>query len=622
MANTYKTLNPIGSTSPKDLYDNASNFDEGMNSLSPSFKDRFDRRRETWAGMETAFQTMLDSFGFVYLADYVDGVPGIIITSRNQYIVRAGVQYHLSPETSLPFTTTGVWATDQTSFLAFTDDGALRLDLADQVDPLKGAGMIGYQGAPLTTTLAALTAGVVGATSFRVAPTVADLRLGTTSGINFQLTSGYYAAGDTGGNSLYRRVPGDTTSADNGGSVLVDANNVRWYLCHSGSVNIEQFGAKPDATTNSASIVNTMLNVAGIKEVTFGAGPYAWTGAITMVANKSLRGIEGAGTSVYVLGATTVIMKQATNVSGFLFECTGMPVSTYLFLLNTAAGGMEYVTLEDMTLYHCKGFATDDNHATNVATNVRIRGISSRLTKGPGLFFRDVWAFLECRDIAMDYVGNAVAQNYTGFSIVNNQGCLFDNCEVTGTTGLVAGTNGAQIGFSFNTCLAIYLRRCFADTCGGRGFTFQSCSYPRLVMCTTGLCDDTATYFNSCTEVQIDNHYAAGRRGLAGATAGIPAMYFGGCTGVTVNGGQMLNATGDGVLTALNTTQLVLSGSRLYNNLGRGLTTGAGSASITTGCVFSANATANYSLATSVDHISGCQASSGALLNVTGPGAA
>ena len=622
MTNTYNTLNPLGSTSPKDLYDNASNMDEGMNSLMPSFRDRFDRRRETWSGMETAFQTMLDSFGFVYLADYVDGVPGIVVTSRNQYIVRAGVQYHLAPTAALPFTTTGVWATDQTSFLAFTDDGALRLDLADQTDPLKGAGMIGYQGGTVADELAVLAAGIAGTNTSRVVNTVADLRLGAPSGIQFQLTSGYYAAGDTGGNSFYRRVSGDTTSADNGGSIIVDANSVRWYLCHDGSVNVEQFGAKPDATTNSVAVVNTMLNVSAIKEVTFGAGPYAWTGAITMVANKSLRGLKGAGTSVYIIGATTVIMKQATSVSGFLFECTSMAASTYLFLLNTAAGSMEYVTLEDMTLYHCKGFATDDNHATNVATNVRIRGISSRLTKGPGLFFRDVWAFLECRDIAMDYVGNVAAQNYTGFSITSNQGCLFDNCEMTGTTGLVAGTNGAQIGFSFNSCLAIYLRRCFADTCGGRGFTFQTCSYPRLVMCTTGLCDDTATYFASCTEIQISNHYAAGRRGLAGATGGIPAVYFGGCTGVTVSGLQALNATGDGVLTALNTTQLGISGSRMYNNLGRGLTTGAGSVSITSGCVFASNSTANYSLATSVDHLSGCQSSSGALLNVTGPGAA
>lgn len=621
MTNTYNTLNPLGSTSPKDLYDNASNMDEGMNSLMPSFRDRFDRRRETWSGMETAFQTMLDSFGFVYLADYVDGVPGIVVTSRNQYIVRAGVQYHLAPTAPLPFTTTGVWASDQTSFLAFTDDDTLRVDLADAVDSLKGAALVGYQGGTVASALATLTASIAGANSFRTVATVAALQAGAPSGIQYQLTSGYYSAGDTGGGALYRRVASDTTSADNGGSILVDANSVRWYLCHNGSVNVEHFGVKPDGVTNFVSRLNTMLAVASIREIKFGPGPYAGTGSVIMLPGRNITGIKGGGSSITVTGALTFILKQVNSISGFTFDCTAQTTS-YLFLLNTSLGSMEYITLEDMVLYHCKGVLTDDNHVSNVATNVRIRNISSRLSKGPGYLLRNVWAFLEMRDLAMDYVGNVAAQNYTGFSITNNQGCMLDNCEMTGTTGLVAGTNGAQIGFSFTSCLAIYLRRCFADTCGGRGFTFSSCGYPRLVMCTTGLCDDTATYFNACTDVQIANHYAAGRRGLAGATGGIPAMYFGGCTGVMLSNADILNATGDGVLTASSTTQLVISGCRMYNNLGRGLTTGAGSVSITSGCVFSSNATANYSLATSVDHISGCQASSGALLNVTGPGAA
>lgn len=622
MTNTYNTLNPLGSTSPKDLYDNASNMDEGMNSLMPSFRDRFDRRRETWSGMETAFQTMLDSFGFVYLADYVDGVGGIVLTSRNQYIVRAGVQYHLAPTAPLPFTTTGTWATDQTSFLAFTDDGALRLDLADDTDPLKGAGMIGYMGAPLTTTLAALTAGIAGANTFRVVNTVADLQAGAPSSIQFQQTSGYYGQGDTGGGSLYRRIPSDTTSASNGGSILVDANNVRWYLCHNGTVNVEQFGIKPDGATNAVAQLNVMLAVGSIRELTFGTGPYLLTGNVSVPAARTLRGIKGSGTSLIVSGSGTIILRQVTSVSGFSVDCTNQTAGNWLFNLSTVQGSMEYVTIEDITTYHCKGFIVDDNHATNVATNIRIRNISSRLTKGPGMLLRDVWAFLECRDIAIDYVGNVAAQNYTGFSVTSNQGCMFDNCEVTGTTGLVAGTNAAQIGFSFTSCLAIYLRRCFADTCGGRGFTFSSCGYPRLVMCTTGLCDDTATYFTSCTDVQITNHYAAGRRGIAGATGGIPAMYFSGCTGVMVSGADVLNASGDGIVTAASTTQLTINGCRVASNGGRGMVTGAGSVSVTTGTVFANNVAGNYSLGTSVDHLSGCQASSGALLNVTGPGAA
>lgn len=621
MTNTYNTRNTLGSTSPKDLYDNASNFDEGMNSLNPSFKDRFDRRRETWSGMEVAFQTMLDSFGFVWIADYVDGVPGIVLTARNQYIVRAGVQYHLAPTAPLPYTTTGNWATDQTNFLAFTDDGALRLDLANNSDPLKGAALIGYQGAPLPTTLAALAAGIAGANTFRMVDTVAALKAGAPSGIKFQLTSGYYAQGDTGGLAWYRRVASDTTSADNGGTILVDANNVRWYMCHDGSVNIEQFGAVPDGSTNVAPVI-VVAAASGIRDIVFGSGPYRITGNITVPSRVTLRGIKGAGTDINMIGAGSIILNSYTSVSGFRFDCAGMTAGNFIFTLSTGTSSLEYVTVEDIIAFNAAGIMSDANHATNVATNVRIRNISSRLTKGPGFLFNDVFAFLEMRDIAVDFVGNVAAQNYTGFTINNNQGCLLDNCEMTGTTGLVAGTNAAQIAFSFTNTLAIYMRRCFADTCGGKGMYFSGCGYVRLVMCTTGLCDDTGTYLISCTDVQITNHYAAGRRGIAGATGGIPAMYLNACTGVMIGNADVLNASGDGILTAANTTQLMINGSRMVSNGNRGLTTGAGSVSVTSGCVFANNIAGNYALATSVDHLSGCQASSGALLNVTGPGAA
>ena len=55
MTNTYKTLNPLGSNNARDLSDNASNFDEYINSDLPSIKDRFDKRRETLAGNQVAF---------------------------------------------------------------------------------------------------------------------------------------------------------------------------------------------------------------------------------------------------------------------------------------------------------------------------------------------------------------------------------------------------------------------------------------------------------------------------------------------------------------------------------------------------------------------------------------
>lgn len=49
---THKTGNPIGSTNPKDLYDNSRNMDEATNSLNKDYwDDRLGRKRLTWEGM-------------------------------------------------------------------------------------------------------------------------------------------------------------------------------------------------------------------------------------------------------------------------------------------------------------------------------------------------------------------------------------------------------------------------------------------------------------------------------------------------------------------------------------------------------------------------------------------
>lgn len=152
MANTYNTLNPLGSTSAKDLSDNASNFDEVMNSLSPSFYDRFKRRRETWAGMEKMVNDFLEAMGFeaTHLV-YVDGTP-LTVLRPTQLIDRAGSVYKVKMPASFPVNLTGTWATDQL-LLVDVGDASLRMALANASDPALGAAMIGYKGGTVADSL-------------------------------------------------------------------------------------------------------------------------------------------------------------------------------------------------------------------------------------------------------------------------------------------------------------------------------------------------------------------------------------------------------------------------------------------------------------------------------------
>lgn len=139
MTNTYNTLNPLGSTSAKDLSDNSSNFDEGINSLSPSFYDRFMRRRETWAGMEKMVHDFLEAMGFeaTHLV-YVDGSP-LTVLRPTQLIDRVGSTYKVKQPAVFPVTLSGTWATDATLLTDVGDLAILSLFSASN-----GAGLVGF----------------------------------------------------------------------------------------------------------------------------------------------------------------------------------------------------------------------------------------------------------------------------------------------------------------------------------------------------------------------------------------------------------------------------------------------------------------------------------------------
>lgn len=55
---TYNTGNPIGSTDPRDLFDNAENFDNAVNSTSNSFIDRLGVARKTLRGTVSTFESV------------------------------------------------------------------------------------------------------------------------------------------------------------------------------------------------------------------------------------------------------------------------------------------------------------------------------------------------------------------------------------------------------------------------------------------------------------------------------------------------------------------------------------------------------------------------------------
>lgn len=231
MTNTYDTSSePLGSTAVKVLYNNASNLDDAVNSTDSHYwidRPPFLRQRKTFWGMEQEFNQFLASTAYENPPlIYVDGSP-LTVDRSTQVIARGGNLYSIKLPSSFPVNLSGNWATDE-ALLVVRGDSSLRQDLITQ-----GATIV--KGASQTVNnIAALRA------------------LLKTSVSQYATTLGYYAPGD-GGGTTYWIDQADTTSDDNGGSVIVAADGARWKIFQHDLMNLRQWGCKGDGVTDDTA---------------------------------------------------------------------------------------------------------------------------------------------------------------------------------------------------------------------------------------------------------------------------------------------------------------------------------------------------------------------------------
>lgn len=103
-------------------------------------------------------------------------------------------------------------------------------DLADPLDPLNGAAMIGR--------------------GFQVAQNVAEaITYSKASPSKFVYTLGYYSAGDGGGGAYMIKL----TGTPNGGTVIAMADGGFLHLCQNGPANLRQWGCKGDGATDDTA---------------------------------------------------------------------------------------------------------------------------------------------------------------------------------------------------------------------------------------------------------------------------------------------------------------------------------------------------------------------------------
>ena len=263
----YNTGNPIGSTSPKDLSDNARNLDLLVLGPNSSYPDRKGVPRKSWRGMESEFgadQTRRESEfdadqerresefdvdqaerdvefrDFLEHTAYevpVDYAAGLSITRPTQ-VIRFDGELYRAKDASLPFTTT-TWAVDAAKFFA-TGDAVLRQNLADHLDPKQGAANIGR--------------------AIRHINTMAELKTvsGRYTGEVVHLMEYFSGSGVGGGKLIWR---GDSTEADNTGTIIQVTGRPtgRWIRDKFRQFSLVNFGADPTGVLGSADALEKCL---------------------------------------------------------------------------------------------------------------------------------------------------------------------------------------------------------------------------------------------------------------------------------------------------------------------------------------------------------------------------
>lgn len=249
---TYNTGNPIGSTEVKDLYDNAQNFDVFANSTTlESSPDRFGVERLTIHGFEEEAKRLFESIKFQPPIPYA---PGIEVTTSSLTVDYLGVIYYALPS-ALPFTT-GAWNPAQWSPLQNTVPGNELLVFDDYATASAAAATL-PDGQLIESPNAdgRLSRFEVQASALVFKDYAPDV-IRMTSYAALRAYAGNSPVVDVTGTGVAGRFafdPVDTTTADNGGTVIVDAGGRRWKRLHGSVIERAWFETSGAFDTFSAS---------------------------------------------------------------------------------------------------------------------------------------------------------------------------------------------------------------------------------------------------------------------------------------------------------------------------------------------------------------------------------
>jgi len=200
----YNTGNPIGSTDPRDLSDNAQDFDQAVNGPSSTWVDRLGNTRTSLRGQVGYTGTGTGGAIQSYTS-------GLVLSGYNVIILYSGEFYRPSASATLPYTTTATLP-DVDGNLVSIGDANLRQDLANDASG-SGAALVSMEGGP------SVEAAVLSRTTFLAGVSESFAGLNPeTSGAVFAVR-GWFEDQEFGG-GLFVWLPNEAKSLHDGGVTI------------------------------------------------------------------------------------------------------------------------------------------------------------------------------------------------------------------------------------------------------------------------------------------------------------------------------------------------------------------------------------------------------------------
>lgn len=248
---------------------------------------------------------------------------------------------------------------------------------------------------------------------------------------------------------FFQRDDADTTSADNGGTIIVDASGRRWKRNFEGAMFIEWFGADPTGSADSTAPIQSAI-ASGAKNIYVPPGLYKITSTVTLSTTRDLT-FRGAGRDA--TGFLTTI-----NDGSPVFAISGQWHDIGDFKVTSATG-----TLQNFIGVRMGRISTSTSFTRSKATGIKVSNAVVGIevygwVNDLNLFYTGCTLGVNGKELNSCEISLRGENNVTGFDLTNVYGTTFSNIleENTFTAGATTGTSLIRRGNAI-TVDSVYL---------------------------------------------------------------------------------------------------------------------------------------------------------------------